>query len=117
MYAIIETGAKQYKVKAGDTLRIEKIDAAVESAIEFDKVLWLDDGTNMTLGQPYIESARVIATVVSHGRGEKIKVLKFKRRKNYLRQQGHRQDYTEVKINDVVAKQKKASKKSADKSA
>ena len=102
MYAVIETGGKQYRVNEGDTLRVEKLDAAEGASIELDKVLLVADGKDVKIGKPTVDGAKVTATVESHGRGKKIEVVKFKRRKNYLRRQGHRQDYTELKITGIA---------------
>ena len=103
MYAVIVTGGKQYRVKEGDRLRVEKLPAEEGAEIEFDKVLAVGDGADVTVGRPYVEGGKVSATVRGHGRGDKVKVVKFKRRKNYLRQHGHRQHFTEVEIGDIVA--------------
>ena len=102
MYAVIITGGKQYRVKEGDTLKLEKLVAEQGGTIDFDKVLMVGSGDDVTIGSPYIEGGKVSATVTQHGRRKKIKVVKFKRRKNYLRQKGHRQQYTEVQITKIV---------------
>ena len=99
--AIIETGGKQYRVAEGDVIFIEKLDA--ESEVVFDKVLAVIDGENTRLGAPTIDGASVAATVVKHGRGKKIMVFKMKKRKGYRRRQGHRQPYTQVKIETITA--------------
>lgn len=101
MYAIIATGGKQYKVKKDEVLQIEKLKADVGVQIEFDKVLMLVDGENVDIGTPYLTSAKVTGEVVKHGRGEKINIIKFRRRKHYMRHKGHRQDFTEVKIGTI----------------
>lgn len=102
-YAVIKTGGKEYKAQIGATLKVEKL--AIESGndVEFDSVLMTVDGDNINIGAPFLSGIKVKATVSAHGRGEKIRVIKFKRRKGYKRTQGHRQDFTEVKINDIVA--------------
>ena len=94
MYAVIKTGGKQYRVKEGDTLRVEKLGVDEGETYEFDQVLAIGDGEELTVGSPTVEGGVVSATVKAHGRHNKIKVVKFKRRKNYLRRQGHRQHYT-----------------------
>jgi large subunit ribosomal protein L21 len=101
MYAVIETGGKQYRVQEGDKLRVEKLASETGARIEFDKVLMMGEGENVDVGAPYVQGGMVSATVTGHGRGDKIKVLKFKRRKNYLRTKGHRQSYTELSIDSI----------------
>lgn len=101
MYAVILTGGKQYRVAAGDTLKLEKLPAEAGATIDFDKVLMVADGEKVTVGKPYIDGAKVNATVVSQGRGEKIRIIKFRRRKNSMRTQGHRQYLTEVQITGI----------------
>ena len=103
MYAVIMTGGKQYKVREGERLRIEKLAAPAGERVEFDQVLMVSDDAGVKVGRPYLEGGRVSATVNAHGRGRKIDVLKFKRRKNYLRRMGHRQSYTEVTIDAIAA--------------
>ena len=100
MYAVIETGGKQYKVAVGDKLKVEKLIAVEGESVEFERVLMVADGENITLGPPAAETA-VSATVLSHGRGDKIRVFKMKRRKDYRRTQGHRQSYTEIQITAI----------------
>ena len=97
MYAIIESGGKQHKVAIGDKLKVEKLLANAGEAVNIERVLMVADGDTITVGAPVVESS-VRATVLGHGKGDKIKVFKMKRRKNYRRTQGHRQDYTEIKI-------------------
>jgi large subunit ribosomal protein L21 len=101
MYAVIESGGKQHRVKAGDVIKLEKLAGEPGATIEFDKILLQSDGKEVKIGTPYIEGAKVSGEVVKHDRHKKINILKFKRRKNYMKQQGHRQDYTEVKITKV----------------
>lgn len=102
MYAIIATGGKQYKVTEGEALKIEKLKADVGSQVEFDQVLMLvDDDNKVDIGTPYLQDMKVIGEVVQQGRGEKINIIKFRRRKHYMRRQGHRQDFTEVKVKAV----------------
>lgn len=116
MYAVIKTGGKQYKVTQGDTIRVEKLPAAEGDTIAFDKVLMIADGDKVQLGSPLIEGTTVSASVVKHGRGKKIEIIKFRRRKHYRKQAGHRQDYTEVEIT-TIAGQAGAPKKAAPKKA
>jgi len=103
MYAVIMTGGKQYRVTQGKVLRVEKLPAEEGAEVVFDKVLLVGEGDDVKVGTPYVEGGRVAATVEAHGRGRKIMVVKFKRRKNYLRRQGHRQDYSEIRITDIAA--------------
>jgi len=116
MYAVIKTGGKQYKVAAGDKLKVEKLAGEVGSKVILDKILMLADGDAITIGSPLVAGAKVNATVVSHGRGDKVMIFKFRRRKHYRKTQGHRQSYTEILIDDVNGKgaaAKPASVKSA----
>lgn len=101
MYAVIVTGGKQYKVAPNDILKIEKLDVAEGDNIDFDKVLMVGDDTKVNIGKPYVKGGKVQATVVAHGRHKKIVVLKFRRRQQYLKRQGHRQDFTQVKITGI----------------
>ena len=103
MYAVFTTGGKQYKVQQGDRLKVERLAAEEGAELEFDKVLLVGDGDDVKVGAPYLDGGKVSARVTTHGRGKKIKVVKFKRRKNYLRTQGHRQAYTEVEITGIAA--------------
>jgi large subunit ribosomal protein L21 len=102
MYAVIKTGGKQYRVSAGEKLKIESIPAEVGSQIELNQVLMVADGDNITAGTPLVAGAVVKATVVSHGRGEKITIFKLRRRKHYRKTLGHRQNYTEIEINGIT---------------
>lgn len=101
MYAVIETGGKQYRVNEGDIIRVEKLPAEVGSDIEFEKVLLVGSGEDVTVGMPLVDGAKVTGKVVEQDRGKKIVVFKMKRRKNYRRKQGHRQDYTGVRIDRI----------------
>jgi large subunit ribosomal protein L21 len=103
MYAIIKTGGKQYKVRAGDTLRVEKLEVESGASVELDKVLMVGDGDNMKIGTPYLDGGKVTATVKSHGRHDKVKIVKFRRRKHYRKQMGHRQYYTELQVTGISA--------------
>ena len=102
MYAIIKTGGKQYRVVAGDKLKVEQIPADVGAEVILDQVLMVGEGESVRLGQPLLSGASVKATVVSHGRGEKVKIFKMRRRKHYQKHQGHRQGFTELKIDAIV---------------
>ncbi|MBS1220963.1 MAG: ribosomal protein [Proteobacteria bacterium] len=101
MYAVIKTGGKQYRVAEGETLKVEKLDVEEGAAMEFDQVLMIADGDQIQVGAPYVEGARVTATVQSQGRGPKVLIVKFRRRKHYRKTQGHRQSYTELKIGGI----------------
>ena len=103
MYAVIKTGGKQYKVSAGEKLKVESIPAEVGSEIVLDQVLLVADGDNVTAGTPLVSGATVKATVLSHGRGEKIKIFKLRRRKHFRKTLGHRQNYTEIQISGITA--------------
>jgi large subunit ribosomal protein L21 len=101
MYAVVETGGKQYRVAVGDVIRVEKLDAAAGSAVNFDKVLMVADGGNVRVGAPNVAGAAVTATVKAHGRADKVHIFKFRRRKHYRKSQGHRQHYTEIEITAI----------------
>jgi large subunit ribosomal protein L21 len=101
MYAIVSTGGKQYKIEEGQTLRVEKLAGAVGEAVSFDKVLFLSDGQQVTIGQPELENVMVKGHIVDQGKSKKIIVFKYKRRKRYRRKQGHRQLFTAVKIDSI----------------
>lgn len=103
MYAVIQTGGKQYRVSEGDTVKVEKLGAEEGASIDLDKVLMIADGENVKVGTPYVDGGKVVATVKSHGRGKKVKIIKFKRRKHHLKRQGHRQWYTELEITGISA--------------
>lgn len=103
MYAIIKSGGKQHRVVEGETLKLEKIEAATDATIEFDEVLLVGEGADVKVGAPVVEGAKVTAQVVSHGRHDKVNIIKFKRRKHHMKRQGHRQWYTEVKITGIQA--------------
>lgn len=103
MYAVIATGGKQYRVTKDATLRVEKLNAEPGSTVEFGEVLLMGEGADVKLGTPLLKGSKVLATVVRHGKGEKVSIVKFRRRKHYLRQKNHRQQFTEVKITDFSA--------------
>ena len=101
MYAVFKTGGKQYRASAGDRLKIEKLDAAAGDSVEFDQVLMVGEGEAVTIGTPLVDGGKVEAKVLDQAKDRKINVIKFKRRKNYLRQKGHRQNYTLVEITGI----------------
>lgn len=103
MYAVIQTGGKQYRVEPGQLISVEKLDGQVGDSIQFDKVLLLADESSVAVGRPVVDGATVKAEIVEHDRGEKLIVYKFKRRKDYRRKNGHRQSFTTVRISEVVA--------------
>ncbi len=103
MFAVFSSGGKQHRVHEGDVLKLERLNAEPGEAVEFDKVLMIADGNDVNLGQPYVDGGRIRAEVLGHERAKKIRVIKFKRRKNYMRRQGHRQWYTEVRITGIQA--------------
>jgi len=101
MFAGIKTGGKQYRVQEGQTLKVEKLAIEAGSAVEFDEVLLVSNGDDVKVGAPVVEGAKVTAEVVAHGRGDKVKILKFRRRKHSMKRAGHRQWFTEVKITGI----------------
>jgi large subunit ribosomal protein L21 len=108
MYAVVNTGGKQYKVQQGEVLRVEKISGDVGSPVTFDRVLMFSDGENVSIGQPVLENVAVEGHIVEQGRAKKIIVFKYKKRKRYRRKQGHRQEFTAVQIDSIAAKEAKA---------
>ena len=102
MYAVIVTGGKQYRVSEGSVLQVEKLEAAEGANVEFDNVLLVANGDKVTLGTPQVAGAKVTATVQGHGKTDKVRIVKFRRRKHYLRQGTHRQQYTEVKVTGIA---------------
>ena len=102
MYAIIKTGGKQYRVKSGEQVRVESLTADVGAAVSFDQVLAVGEGDAVRVGAPLVAGATVKATVLAHGRGDKVRIFKLCRRKHFQKSQGHRQNYTEVRIDDIV---------------
>ena len=103
MYAVIASGGKQHRVQEGEVLRLEKLEVATGESIDFDEVLMVADGENINIGAPVVDGAKVSAEVLAHGRGEKVSIIKFKRRKHHRKQMGHRQWFTEVKITGINA--------------
>lgn len=103
MYAVIKTGGKQYKVAAGDKIRVEQMPADIGAEITIDQVLAVGAGDQLSVGAPLVSGATVSATVLSHGRHDKVRIFKMRRRKHYRKSQGHRQYYTEVQIAGITA--------------
>ncbi|MEI6706778.1 MAG: 50S ribosomal protein L21 [Methylococcales bacterium] len=103
MYAVIKTGGKQYRVEEGTYLKIEKLELGTGDSIEFDEVLMIESDGDVKVGLPFIEGAKVTATVLSQGRHKKIRIIKFRRRKHHMKQMGHRQYYTEIQITGISA--------------
>ena len=101
MYPVIVTGGRQYRVAQGETLRVEKLEADVGAAVNFDQVLLLGSGEGVKVGAPTVSGASVAAKVVAHGRLDKIRIIKFRRRKHHMKQMGHRQHFTEIEITGI----------------
>jgi large subunit ribosomal protein L21 len=101
MYAVIKTGGKQYRVAEGDSLKVEKLEAGEGDSVEFDQVLMVGEGEDVKIGTPYVDGSTVTATVKAHGRGDKVEIIKFRRRKHHMKRAGHRQNYTEVEITGI----------------
>ena len=102
MYAVIKTGGKQYRVTSGETLKVEILPGDVGSAVVLNEVLMVADGDKLSMGKPLLSGASVNATILSHGRGDKIRIFKMRRRKHYQKNQGHRQNYTEIRIDGIA---------------
>ena len=103
MYAVFKTGGKQYRVATGDTLEVEKIEAEKGATIELDQVLMVGEGEAVKIGAPYLESGKVTARVLDHGRADKVKIIKFRRRKHHMKHMGHRQYFTRIEITGINA--------------
>ena len=101
MYAVIVSGGKQHRVKEGETLKLEKLEVETGGSVEFDRVLLVANGDDVKVGAPVVDGAKVTAEVVSHGRHDKVNIIKFRRRKHHMKRQGHRQWFTEVKITGI----------------
>jgi len=101
MYAVIKTGGKQYRVSPGEKIKIEQIPADVGAQIVLDQVLMVAEGESVKLGNPLVDGAKVSATVLAHGRGQKVRIFKLRRRKHYQKTQGHRQNYTEIRVDAI----------------
>ena len=103
MYAVVKTGGKQYRVTAGEKLKIEQLAADIGAEVVLDQVLFVANGEDVTMGTPLVSGAAVTAKVVAHGRGDKVRIFKMRRRKHYRKSQGHRQNYTEIRITGISA--------------
>lgn len=103
MYAVFQSGGKQHRVSEGQVVRLEKLEVSTGETVEFDSVLMVVNGEDVKIGTPLINGGKVVAEVVTHGRGDKVKIVKFRRRKHSRKQQGHRQWFTEVKITGISA--------------
>ena len=103
MYAVFKTGGKQYRVSEGETLKIEKLEVELGKKVTFNEVLMIADGENVQVGSPLVDKASVEAKVISQGKGKKVNILKFKRRKQFMKKQGHRQVFTEIQIGKIKA--------------
>ncbi|MBW1765996.1 MAG: 50S ribosomal protein L21 [Deltaproteobacteria bacterium] len=103
MYAVIQTGGKQYKVAPGEEVKVEKIPGNTGDSIAFDKVLFTSDGENVNVGNPFLEGTKVVGRITRHGKDRKIVVFKYKKRKGYRKKQGHRQDFTLIRIDNIEA--------------
>ena len=103
MYAVIKTGGKQYRVAAGEKIKVEQIAADVGQEITFDEVLAVGNGSDLSIGAPLVSGASVVAKVVSHGKHDKVRIFKLRRRKHYAKSQGHRQQFTELQIQAIAA--------------
>ncbi|MEY3668240.1 MAG: hypothetical protein RL572_1780 [Pseudomonadota bacterium] len=101
MYAVIESGGKQHRVVEGEILKLEKLEAATGEQVSFDKVLMVGEGESVKIGAPYVAGSKVTAEVVAQGRADKVRIIKFRRRKHHLKHQGHRQWFTAVKITGI----------------
>jgi large subunit ribosomal protein L21 len=120
MYAVFTTGGKQYRATTGDKLRVEKLEVEKGATVELDQVLMVGEGEDVVIGTPLVDGGKVLATVVDHGRGDKVKIIKFKRRKHHMKRQGHRQYYTLLEITGIEGadgKKAPAKKKAAAKKA
>lgn len=103
MYAVIKSGGKQHRVQEGETLRLEKLNVETGANVDFDEVLLVGEGEKVKIGEPFVKGSKVTAEVVSHGRADKVNIIKFKRRKHHMKRMGHRQWFTEVKITSIKA--------------
>jgi large subunit ribosomal protein L21 len=116
MYAVFSTGGKQYRATTGDIVKVEKLEAEAGATVELDQVLMVGEGEDVAVGTPFVDGGKVTAKVVEHGRGNKVKIIKFKRRKQYMKKMGHRQSYTALEITGIEGGAKpKAAKKAAAK--
>jgi len=101
MYAVIESGGKQHRVEPGEILQLEKLDIAEGETIDLEKVMMIGEGDKLEIGMPYVKGGKVTAQIISHGRSDKVKIIKMRRRKHYRRQAGHRQHFTKVEIKEI----------------
>ncbi len=101
MYAVVRSGGKQYRVSQGGSIRVERLPGEVGSSVTLDDVLMIGGESDVKIGTPKVDGAQITGTIVAQGRGDKIRVFKMKRRKGYRRTQGHRQDYTEIRVDDI----------------
>jgi large subunit ribosomal protein L21 len=113
MYALFSTGGNHYRATTSDHIKVEKLDVEKGATVELDRVLMVGEGDDVDIGAPYIDGGKVTATVVEHGRGEKVKIVKFKRRKNHMKRQGHRQYFTTLEITGIKAAAPKPEKAEA----
>ena len=102
MYAVIKTGGKQYRAAPGEEVKIEKLPGEVGDTVTFDRVLLTFDGENVNVGKPYLENTKVVGCITRHGKNRKIVIFKYKKRKGYRRKQGHRQEFTQVRIEEII---------------
>jgi len=114
MYAVFSTGGKQYRAVPGEVIRVELIDAEPGSSIDIDQVMMVGDGDDITIGSPLIKGATVGIKVLGHGRADKIRIVKFRRRKHFRKEMGHRQHYTEIEVTGISGVAKKKSKESKE---
>ncbi len=124
MYAVFSTGGKQYRAAVGDNVKVEKLEAEKGATVDFDQVLMVGEGEDIRVGTPFVDGGKVVARVVEHGRGDKVKIIKFKRRKHHMKQMGHRQYFTMLEITGIEgadaakpAKKKAAAKPEAEEKA
>ena len=103
MYAVFKTGGKQYRASAGDIIQVEKIEAEKGATVELDQVLMVGEGEDVKIGSPFIEGGKITALVMDHGRADKVKIIKFKRRKHHMKRMGHRQYFTQLEITGIDA--------------
>lgn len=101
MYAVLQSGGKQYRISEGQTVRLEKLNTKIGDMVEFDQILMIANGKNINIGHPFVENGKITAEIIAHGRSAKITVIKFHRRKHYRKKQGHRQWFTDVKITGI----------------
>lgn len=113
MYAVFQTGGKQYRAATGDKLKVEKLEAEKGATVELTNVLMIGEGADVNVGTPYLQGGRVTATVVEHGRGDKVKIIKFRRRKHHMKTMGHRQHFTLLEITGIDASASKPVKAAA----